>query len=1061
MGQITSSVGLVSGLPTQDLINQLMVIEGKTKTKIEQNNAILQSKQAAYQAVNAKLISMRGSTGTIAKESTFHATKSSTSNESVLTVSSTSTAIPGNYSFIVNQLVTAQQTVSHGFSSQDTALGMDSVFTFESGDTRLDSKTELSTLNGGEGVKRGQIRIVDRAGNIAFVDLSTVVTVDDVVDQINNCMGVNVVASISNDSLVITDNTGQTTHNLIIEDVGKTGTAASLGLAGSSNSGQIMGARINTIGDRTNLNYINDGNGVRINHDADDFKIMLSQQITQPNGETATASTEISVNLDGAQTIGDVIDKINKAAQEEGMDLNATVGDDGVSLKLEGTSGSNGFIEVVSLNNSKAAEDLGLVGGNGNAVVDGKRLIASINSTLLSNLNGGKGLGESKAISSSTELNMLRAGQGVSTSGDSQPDLVIKNRLGQSYNIDIDGVNTVGELMELIEGETEGSVSLKVDGNKLKLVEANGGELDDEGNPMAWSVEAPLGGPDTVNDLGFAKLTAEDEIVGGDLNPNYQEGLGTIRIQNKTGSSVEIDLSSAKSVSDILTLINSNGVGVTAKLNSSGNGIQLQDSSGGGGNIVIEDITGGIASSLHIAGSHSGSKVNTGDLQHKYISEATTLEDLGVPRGKFTITDSSGKTSTVDLTQGDEQTLEDVIGEINSRGLKIHARINDTGDGLIIEDTGPGTVKIKVEEDGSKTAEKLGILGESKDPGDDLNGSFATTVKVESDDTLKEITDKINDAGLNIRATIINDGSGAAPYRLSFTTREEGTSGAFVFDDGGADIGAFNLAEAQDAVVFYGTTTASEALVITSSSNTLKNLIPGVTVSLKSASQNPVQVTIDNDDEAIKDSLNTFIEGFNGLIDTINQYDTYDQEKNERGLLLNDFAVSQVQQTLFNSILYGNPEVPGKYKALGHVGVKVNSEGHLEVDSSKLQKALDEDRDAVVSLFTYKKTEKYIDEDDDDKEKERIVECGIGVEIEELIKKYTDEKLNPIDRQITAVEQQIELNKERIELQDKLLENKRTQLEKQFLAMEKAISSMQQQSASIGQIQSITMPTKK
>ncbi len=167
-----------------------------------------------------------------------------------------------------------------------------------------------------------------------------------------------------------------------------------------------------------------------------------------------------------------------------------------------------------------------------------------------------------------------------------------------------------------------------------------------------------------------------------------------------------------------------------------------------------------------------------------------------------------------------------MLGEINSRGLAINARVNDTGDGLILEDTGSGAVGISIAEDGSTTARDLDSLG-TYQPGEVIDGSFRKTVEVTATDTLSSIALKINDAKLGVTAAVINDGSPGAPFRLSLSSEKPGTGGAFTFDDGGLGFRVDNLSEAKDAVVFFGGDSPADSLLVTSKSNTLDTLIPG------------------------------------------------------------------------------------------------------------------------------------------------------------------------------------------------------------------------------------------
>ena len=261
---ITSSVGLISGIDTAALIDQLIELEARPITLIEARNATLTAQQAAFQDLDSRLLAMKLSADKLANVNTFRTTTVSSSNESVLSATSKSSAVPGTYDFVVSELVSTQQVVTKGFADTDlTPVAPDgATLTFEFGDGSLTSNTELSQLNGAEGVARGQIRITDRSGTTEIVDLSTATTVNDVLDAINNSTSISVTAAVEGDHFVISDNTGQTTSNLIISDQGTTGTATALGLVNSVASGTLTGQNINTISEDSLLSTLNDGNGV-------------------------------------------------------------------------------------------------------------------------------------------------------------------------------------------------------------------------------------------------------------------------------------------------------------------------------------------------------------------------------------------------------------------------------------------------------------------------------------------------------------------------------------------------------------------------------------------------------------------------------------------------------------------------------------------------------------------------------------------------------------------------------------------------------------------------------
>ncbi len=601
-------------------------------------------------------------------------------------------------------------------------------------------------------------------------------------------------------------------------------------------------------------------------------------------------------------------------------------------------------------------------------------------------------------------------------------------------------------------GATRGSFSFRI----KQLVSAqhtvSKGFADASIEPLA-----PGGGTLTLEPAA-ARLTGDtalSDLLGG-TGLDFAAG-GIVRIVDRQGIAADVDLTGTTTVNDLLERINDSGTGVTASINGAGTAIRLTHSGGGGGSLTVSDQGGTLAAQLGLAGVYAVDSVTGADLAPRYIHADTSLDSLGIARGKFTLTDSAGASATVDLTQGNEHDLGDVISEINSRGLAITARINDAGDGLLLEDTGPGTIPLRVEEDGSTTAANLRILGEAAAPGGNLNGSFKTSITVTANDSLQDVAGKITEAGGGVTAAVLNDGSDDAPFRLSLSGRQSGSVGGFTLDTGGVDLGLSNLNEAHDAIVEFGGDSGGKPLTITSRTNTLRDVLPGVTLDLKAPSDEQVNLSIADDDASTVDAVRGFVDGFNSLIDSIDEHDSYNAQTQERGLLLGNPALSRVKSAVFSAVLGANSELTGQYKALSQVGVTVGSGAKLQLDEAKLQKALSDNPDAVRDLFTFKQTTTVGQGDDAE---EVTTARGIGVELSELLNSLTDGERGPIQRQVDGIDDQLELNRKRIESIDGTLARKRARLESQFIAMEQALSQLQNQSGSLQQLQSLAANTR-
>ena len=96
-------------------------------------------------------------------------------------------------------------------------------------------------------------------------------TVDDVLDAINNNPRIDVRASASGDTVVLEDLTGSTEFNLTVADTGAGTLALDLGIRQSVSAGTLVGLDVNNVTVDTRLGLLNDGNGVRTGRGGSDL----------------------------------------------------------------------------------------------------------------------------------------------------------------------------------------------------------------------------------------------------------------------------------------------------------------------------------------------------------------------------------------------------------------------------------------------------------------------------------------------------------------------------------------------------------------------------------------------------------------------------------------------------------------------------------------------------------------------------------------------------------------------------------------------------------------------
>ena len=184
-----------------------------------------------------------------------------------------------------------------------------------------------------------------------------------------------------------------------------------------------------------------------------------------------------------------------------------------------------------------------------------------------------------------------------------------------------------------------------------------------------------------------------------------------------------------------------------ASVNEARNGIVLRDTTGATtSNLIVANADAtNTADKLGVTFNSAATSVNSGSLDLQVLNESTRLDSLrngqGVRLGSFTIVDTTGKTGAVNLRTSSAETVGDVIELINGLDIAVEARINDTGDGILLADTAGGASTLTVIDSGTgKSAEDLGIAGTSQivdiggTPTQVIDGTMTTTVTIGADD---------------------------------------------------------------------------------------------------------------------------------------------------------------------------------------------------------------------------------------------------------------------------------------------------------------------------------------
>jgi len=592
-----------------------------------------------------------------------------------------------------------------------------------------------------------------------------------------------------------------------------------------------------------------------------------------------------------------------------------------------------------------------------------------------------------------------------------------------------------------------------------------------------WTVTSIDDNSGAAEDLGIAGAAGTSTVTGSRLLAGINSTLtrnilggdglevGPISFSLRDGTSLFTSLNPQGSISDLINELNALDPNkLRASIDSTGTGLSITDLTVGTDNLFI---TGGQAEALGLATGPAGvasSTVDSARLQHRYVSSGAALSSFnsgrGVGTGTFEITDSNGNRTVVDVGS-DARTIGDVIAEINSRpGVNVRARINDNGDGLLLEERDPntgGSIKMSIRDVSGAVAAGLNIARTASDNADNnfIDGSFERTLTFAADATLDTVVTAVNDAHAGVSVSVINDGAVGSPFRLNFTSASSGRTGRFTIAATGADLGLRTMAEGTDARVFFGSGDPAQAILLNSSTNDLDTLIPGVNIDLHAASATPVTVSVSKDTSAIETTVNGFITAYNSLIDRLDALGSYNSDTQQRGALLGDSAASILASDLFSTATRSPTAVSGPFQFLSQVGVKFDNGGHLELDSTKFQAALQTDPQAVADLFAAKTTVPRQREEIrpgvfvDPSGPDTYSSLGVMEKFSLVVDRYVNSIDGVLTKRRSTITDQITAQNDRIAQVDERLARREDYLSRQFQAMESALAKLQTQQSAL------------
>lgn len=239
-----------------------------------------------------------------------------------------------------------------------------------------------------------------------------------------------------------------------------------------------------------------------------------------------------------------------------------------------------------------------------------------------------------------------------------------------------------------------------------------------------------------------------------------------------------------------------------------------------------------------------------------------------------------------------------------------------------------------------------------------IGGGGAVNVPIDgSNNTLAGIRQAINDAGAGVTASIVNDGS---TNRLVMTSNTSGSVGAInvvVTDDGSGGshaLAGLDTASLVDVQPADDAAFTINGLSVTRSSNTVTDVIDGLTLNLTKgtlASPGTATVTVARNTSAITSAVEGFVKAFNTVVDHLKSSSSYNSATRTGGPLNSESAARSIRADL-SALAFANVSgIAGGVDSLSSLGVSVQLNGSLAIDSTKLKTAVEDSTKDLQSLF--------------------------------------------------------------------------------------------------------------
>jgi flagellar hook-associated protein 2 len=468
----------------------------------------------------------------------------------------------------------------------------------------------------------------------------------------------------------------------------------------------------------------------------------------------------------------------------------------------------------------------------------------------------------------------------------------------------------------------------------------------------------------------FSTSSSNSSIVTGTVTSGTSAGSLTLAVDQLATGSTQISAGTVAATDDVIASGN-------LLVGSGGSALGLDSISGDSALSVgahTISVTQASAAASVSAGSPLGASTTITGANDEIDVEANGSPlAVDIAAGTYTpaqlaqaITQASGQTLTASVNaagvltlattqQGSSATLQITGGSaLGTLGLSAGAAVNGTDGQIDVDGTtttvsdiaGSGLTQVTLASGngGTVTANISGGLSE---------GSMTAQNVSVGDGSLSSVVAAINEAHVGVTANALQVGTNQ--YALEVSSQTTGTAGASTFDAQafvGSSLGALQTTTAaQNAIVSVG---GVGGFQVTSPTNAVTGLLPGVTVDLQQVSAAPVTLTVSADGSQVASQVSALVSAANAVLSTISTDTAYNQSTNTAAPLNGQTSLNLLAQHVLSivGLAVGDSGAGSDGTAGESAGLALTSSGTITFDQNAFEAAYDANPSAVQAMFT-------------------------------------------------------------------------------------------------------------